>query len=91
LAMEVHVRLVDAYESGEFQMLEERLIAKFSPPLRPEEVQRCLVETVAAFEDAPVRTYLSVLIERSATDRLRTAVRDAPGCAAIRQGDNPTD
>jgi hypothetical protein len=69
--------VLDSYESGELRPLEQRLIARFSPPLRPEAVQRCLVETVLRFEGARVRTYRSVLIERAATDRLRTAVGEA--------------
>jgi hypothetical protein len=70
------MRLIRANESGELRGLEQRLVARFSPPLRAEEVERCLVECAARFDGAPVRTYLSVLIERAATDRLRIAVHD---------------
>jgi hypothetical protein len=55
----------------DFERLEARLIAEFSPPLRPEEVQRCLVGCVTHYQTATVRNYLSVLIEREARDRLR--------------------
>jgi hypothetical protein len=64
----------DVHEVAEYRHLEQRLVARFSPPLRPEEVERCLGETVAKFDAAPVRTYLSVLIERAATDRLRALI-----------------
>jgi hypothetical protein len=70
---------LDSYESGEFADIEERLIARFSPPLRPDEVQRRLVETVRSFEEARIRTYLAVLIERAATEHLLSVVADAPG------------
>ncbi len=43
----------------------------FCPPLRAEEVQRCLIDCVANYESARVRSYLPVLIEREATKRLR--------------------
>ena len=36
----------------------------------PEEVRRCVVDCAAMFDGARVRTYLPVLIERAAADRL---------------------
>ena len=68
----------DLYGSGAQRGLEARLIATFSPPLRPEQVQRCLLDAAARFGDARIQTYLPVLIERSATDRLRSAVTQGP-------------
>jgi hypothetical protein len=65
--------------------LEARLIARFSPPLRPEAVQRCLGDVIAHFDTARVKTYLAVLIERRATDRLRAAVADADRAATGRR------
>ena len=73
---ELEVMGVDMYESREFRQLEQRLMAQFSPPLSAEEVSRCLVECIRRFEGARVRTYLWVLIERAATDRVRAAVLD---------------
>ena len=64
---------LDSGESGKLRGVEARLIARFSPPLRPEDVQRCLLETIVSFQDARVRTYLSVLVERVAADRLQAA------------------
>ena len=70
------MRMVGLYESGELRHVERRLMARFSPPLSAEEVERCLVECIARFDGSSVRTYLSVLIERAAVDRLRAAVHD---------------
>lgn len=68
----------DSPESGELEHLEARLIAMFSPPLRPEEVQRCLIDCVTSYESARVRSYIPLLIERDATRRLRDMSRDRP-------------
>ena len=81
------VRSCDLYEAGRLGDLEARLMTRFSPPLRPEQVQRCLVETVVRFDEARVRAYLPVLIERAATDQLHTEVRHLPA-AAIKQVDD---
>ena len=70
--------LADCYEAGELHDVEERLIARFCPPLRPEEVQRRLVESMAAFEDARVRTYLPILVERAAARRLQLVASSQP-------------
>jgi hypothetical protein len=69
------LRACDLYESGKLDDLEARLIDRFSPPLRPEQVQRCLVDTIARLNDARVSTYLPVLIERAVTDQLQAEVR----------------
>ncbi len=61
---------IDSLESRKLDYLEAQLIARFSPPLRPEEVQRCLIDCIASYESARVRSYLPVLIEREATGRL---------------------
>ena len=70
---------IDSLESRKLEHLEAQLIARFSPPLRAEEVQRCLIDCVARYESAPVRLYLPVLIERDATERLRDMSRSRPG------------
>jgi hypothetical protein len=64
----------ELYGSAALIDLEARLIAKFSPPLRPEEVQRYLIDAVASLATSRIQVYLPVLIERAATDRLRLAV-----------------
>jgi hypothetical protein len=55
---------------ADLERLEARLIVEFSPPLRPEEVQRCLVACVTKYQTATVHNYLAVLIEREARNRL---------------------
>jgi hypothetical protein len=56
---------------AEFERLEARLMVEFSPPLRAEEVQRCLVACVTKHQSATVRNYVSIFIEREARGRLR--------------------
>jgi hypothetical protein len=70
-----HVDSLDSPESHKLEHLEARLIAMFSPPLRPEEVQRCLIDSVARYESARVGQYLPLLIERDTTQRLRDLSR----------------
>ena len=60
---------------AELKRLEKRLMLEFSPPLQPEEVQRCLVASVTRYRSATVHNFLSILIEREAHDRLRTLRR----------------
>jgi hypothetical protein len=57
-------------EAGDLSSLEARLLTRFSQ-LDPDEVRRCVGDSAAEFEAARVRTYLAVLIERAAIDRLR--------------------
>jgi hypothetical protein len=56
--------------AGDLSSLEVRLTTRFSG-LDPEDVRRCIDDSVAQFEGARIRSYLAVLIERSAIDRLR--------------------
>lgn len=58
----------------EYEVVESLLLADYSPPLQPEQVRRCLVDSILDFEGASVRTYLPVLIEREARVRLRALV-----------------
>ena len=39
---------------ADFERLEARLIVELSPPLRPEDVQRCLVACVTRYQSATV-------------------------------------
>ena len=59
----------------ELDRLQAQLLERFSPPVRPEDVERCLHSCMAMFESARVRTYLMLLIERATTDRLRAEVQ----------------
>ena len=78
--------LLEPYEPHELADLEERLIDRFSPPLRPDEVQRCLAQSAASYQDARVRTYLPVLIERAAVERLQAIVRQRTRIHLVSQG-----
>lgn len=66
-----------ATEAADLERIEQGLAARFVPPLSPTDVRRCLDEAVALFEGAPIRTYVVLLVERIATDRLRAAVAAA--------------
>ncbi len=57
-------------DAGDLSSLEARLLSRFDK-LDPDEVRHCLSDSVAQFEDARIRTFLAVLIERAATERLR--------------------
>ena len=70
--------LVDAYAAGELGDVEARLMVRFAPPLRPEEVQRHLREALGSFEEAAVRIYLPILVERATARRLEAAVAARP-------------
>ena len=74
--------LADSYAAGQLDDVEERLLVRFCPPLRPDEVQRHLVEVIGAFEHARVRTYLPILVERAAARRLEAAAATARGRSA---------
>lgn len=84
---------IERYETGDFGAIEQRLIATFCPPLQIESVRRCLVESLARFQDAPVQTYVPVLVERQANDRLRIAVKlvgiDARDLVVVGQDGGP--
>ena len=78
--------LVDAYAAGELRDVEARLIIRFAPPLRPEEVQRHLLDTLGSFEQAAVRTYLPILVERATARRLEAALAARPTLVAPGRG-----
>ena len=60
----------DASDMGDLERLETQLIAEFSPPLRADEIRRRLLQCVASYQSAVVRTYLPILIERDTRARL---------------------
>jgi hypothetical protein len=68
------VTQIDPLEAYEMAHVERRLIADFSPAIRPEEVQRCVRDVVARFDAATIRKYVPLLVERIARGRLQ-AVR----------------
>jgi hypothetical protein len=70
------LRVVPDADRDGYARVEARLVARFSPPLPPEAVKRCVLDCAAMFEGARVRTYLPVLIERAAADRLAEVIED---------------
>lgn len=70
-------------EAVVWRNLEARLAAEYSPTLGRGDVERCLLDSIAMFAAAPIRTYLAILVERDARHRLVTATR--------RSAQDPTD
>jgi len=59
---------------ADFDRLETRLLAEFSPPLHAEEVRRRLLNCIASYQSAVVRSYLPLLIERTTREQLRVLI-----------------
>ena len=77
----------ERHDPHPFDDLEQRLMTRFSPPLRPDDVRRRLAETAVSFEDARVTAYLPLLIERAAVDHLLAVVRQcSPEIRLVSQG-----
>jgi len=66
---------MDAQQAIELLEIEERLIAEFHDALEPDEIRSYLEEVVESFDQASVRTYVMLFIERRARANLRVAVR----------------
>ncbi len=60
-----------AAASGGPQATERELVREFGPVVGEERVRSDVQEIVHLYDDAPVRTFLSVLVEREARARLR--------------------
>jgi hypothetical protein len=54
-----------------------RLIAEYGASLGTDAVIRCIADGVGHFNEAPVRTYMMLLVERRATAQLRDQARRA--------------
>ena len=65
---------LDVIADTDLRRIATDLERRFCPPLRPEAVRRRLLECVAGFDHAPVRTYLAILVQRAAIDRLQGLV-----------------
>jgi hypothetical protein len=65
---------MEAQETIELVAIEERLVAKYADRLGGDAVKRFLDDAVARFDDASVRTYVLLLIERRANAELRRAL-----------------
>jgi hypothetical protein len=73
MSTEAADELVGPTESDLHRIADE-LTRRFCPPLLPEVVQRCVLESAIGFEQASVRTYLAILVQRTAAARLRELV-----------------
>jgi hypothetical protein len=76
---------IDEREAAELASIEDRLLADYGPSLGPDAVMRCISDAVGHFNEAPVRTYVMLLVERRATAQLRDRARRAINDAADRQ------
>jgi hypothetical protein len=70
---------VDGLSAKELARLEALLVRRFCPPLTPDSVGRCLGDCAAGFAHARVRNFLSILVEREVSDRLRGELQQARG------------
>ena len=77
-------------DDGDRADITRRLTAEFRNSVPPEVVQRCVADVVARFDQAPVRAYIPVLVERIARDWLRDAVLESSHRAALRVVPDPT-
>ena len=60
-------------EQLRLQATERELVREFGPLLGEERVRSDLQDVVHRYDDAPVRSFLAVLVEREARARLRTS------------------
>jgi hypothetical protein len=75
--MNASAQVLAPSEAGDLSHVERRLEARFCPPLQPSEVRRCTTEAAASLQSAPIRTFVALLIERAAAERLRALASTA--------------
>jgi hypothetical protein len=63
-----------------------RLMAEYGASLGTDAVIRCIADAVGHFDEAPVRTYVMLLVERRATAQLPNQARRAAADPADSQG-----
>jgi uncharacterized protein involved in type VI secretion and phage assembly len=66
---------MDEREAAELVRLKGRLMAEYGPSLGPDVAMRCIAEAIDFFDEAPVRTYVILLVERRAIAQLRHEAR----------------
>ena len=77
---------MDEREVVQLPWVERRLMDEFGPSLGPEAVVRCISDAVARVDEAPLRNYVMLLVERQATEELRHLARQAAAGVAGGQG-----
>ena len=65
-------------EQLRLEATERALVQEFGPVLGEDRVRSDLQDVVHLYDDAPVRTFLAVLVEREARARLRSLSAGAP-------------
>jgi hypothetical protein len=65
-------------EARELALVEERLVRRYADRIGPAEVRRELRTAFHRFDDRPVRTYVMILTERVAGERLAQRASTAP-------------
>jgi hypothetical protein len=65
-------------EQLRLEATERELVREFGPVLGEDRVRSDLQDVVHLYDDAPVRTFLAVLVEREARARLRSLSAGAP-------------
>ena len=66
---------MDEREAAELGRLKGQLMAEYGLSLGPDVVMRCIAEATDHFDEAPVRTYVMLLVERRAIAQLRHEAR----------------
>ena len=80
---------MDEREAAELVSIEGRLMAEYGPALGPDAVMRCIADAFNHFDEAPIRTYVLLLVERRAIAQLRDEARRAAADAAAVQASPP--
>ena len=65
-------------EQLRLEATERELVREFGPVLGEDRVRSDVQDVVHLYDDAPVRTFLAVLVEREARARLRSLSAGAP-------------
>ena len=77
---------MDEREAAELGRLKGQLMAEYGLSLGPDVVMRCIAEATDHFDEAPVRTYVMLLVERRAIAQLRHEARRTAADPGDRQG-----
>ena len=80
---------MDEREAAELGRLKGRLMAEYGPSLGPDVVTRCIAEAIDHFDEAPVRTYVMLLVERRAIAQLRHEARRTAADPGVGQDRSP--
>jgi hypothetical protein len=68
---------MEIQEARHLDLVEQRMVATFSPPLSSGDVRRAMEQARAEFESARVRLSVPLLVERAARQDLNALVRAA--------------